>query len=346
MINFKNDYCSLGHIEILKKMISIEENKETFVGYGMDEVCDRARKLILKEVANKKSKVHFMMGGTSTNKIFISHVLKPYEAVIAADTGHINVHETGAIENNGHKVITIPNNKGKICVEDIRRVVKEHTDEHMVKPRMVYISNSTEYGTIYVLEELKELYSVCKELGLYLFIDGARLAVALTANNSDFSMEDLGKYCDAFYIGGTKNGALFGEALVINDPELDENFRYTMKQNGGMAAKGFAIGVQFETLFTNDLIYKIGRKENELADILRDGIKVLNLELYNENTTNQVFVLFDKNVASKVEKEIACEVFGEVGDKVCIRFVTHYNLEEDEIHKGLRKIKEIIEGVE
>ena len=342
MINFKNDYSSIGHIKILKRMLEIEEKKQTFVGYGMDEVCENARKIILKEVGNKKSNVHFMMGGTSTNKIFISHILKPYEAVIAVDTGHINVHETGAIENNGHKVVTVPNHNGKISVEDIRKVVREHTDEHMVKPKMVYISNSTEYGTTYSLSEIKAISSLCEEENLYFFIDGARLAAALTSKSNDITMKDLGKYCDAFYIGGTKNGALYGEALVINNPKLNEEFRYTLKQNGGMAAKGFNIGLQFEVLFTDGLIYEIGRFENKLADSLRNGIKKLGLELYNENDTNQVFVLFSKDQARKVEKEIACEVFGKVEDKVCIRFVTHYNLTEQEIEEGLNIIGKIV----
>ena len=342
MVNFKNDYASVGHIKILKRMLEIEEKKETFVGYGMDEVCAKAKKLILKEVGNKKSDVHFMVGGTSTNKIFISHILKPYEAVIAVDSGHINVHETGAIENNGHKVVTVPNHCGKICVDDIRKVLKEHTDEHMVKPKMVYISNSTEYGTTYSLEEIKAISSLCEEEGLYFFIDGARLAAALTSKNNDITMKDWGRYCDAFYIGGTKNGALFGEALVINNPRLNEDFRYTLKQNGGMAAKGFNIGIQFEVLFTDGLIYEIGRKENELADKLRESLKCLGLELYNENNTNQVFVLFTKEQAEEVGKEIACENFGEVDDKVCIRFVTHYNLCEEDIEKGINIIKNII----
>ena len=323
-------------------MVEIEEKKQTFVGYGMDEVCEGARKKILKEVGNKKSNVHFMMGGTSTNKIFISHILRPYEAVIAADSGHINVHETGAIENNGHKVLTVPNRNGKVCVEDVRKVIREHTDEHMVKPRMVYISNSTEYGTTYSLDEIKAIYTLCKDEGLYFFIDGARLAAALMSKGNDVTLKDLGKYCDAFYIGGTKNGAIFGEALVINDPKLNEEFRYTLKQNGGMAAKGFAIGIQFDVLFTDGLIYEIGRNENELADLLRIGLKGLGLELYNENNTNQVFVLFTEEQAKKIMKNISCEIFGEVEGKVCVRFVTHYNLSKEEIDEGLNIIGKIV----
>jgi len=342
MINLRNDYCTIAHKNILKKLMELESNKDTFDGYGLDVISDRVKSLIIDKVGNKKSSVHFLVGGTSANKLLISHVLLPYESVIAVDSAHICVHETGAIENNGHKINVVANACGKICVDDIKRVVEEHKDEHMVKPKLVCISNSTEYGTTYTKKELIDIYNTCKELGLYLYVDGARIANAIASESNDITLKDYGKYTDAFYIGGTKIGAMIGEALVINNPELNKNFRYTMKQNGGMLAKSFIIAAQFEALFEDDLMFELARKENELADRLRNGLLRCGVEIYNNNGTNQIFALFDSNVVSEIKKEIICEQFGNIGDKVCLRFVTHYDLNNKDIDAAIKVIKNTI----
>jgi threonine aldolase len=317
----------------------MEELKdEIYVGYGEDELSKIAKKEILELVNNKDSDVHFLVGGTISNKIFISHVLKPYEAVIALDSSHINVHETGTIEQGGHKILLAPNSKGKLLPQDIENIYLSHSSEHMVKPALVYITDATEYGTIYSLDELKAIREVCLKYGLYLFLDGARLGGALTAKDNDISLEDLGKLTDAFYIGGTKNGALLGEALVINNPKLNDEFRYSIKHYGGMYAKGFVAGLQFMVLFENgkdSIFFDIARKQNELADKLREKLKLLNFELYNENSTNQVFFYADFDTSSKIQKEINCEVFSKdlKNKKDILRFVTHFNNTEEDIEE-------------
>ena len=236
MYSFKNDY-SEGALPAIMELLN-KSNFEQTNGYGEDYFCEEAKKKIKDRLQYKACDVHFLVGGTQTNLTVIASALRPYEAVIAADTGHINVHETGAIEASGHKVLTVKGTDGKVTSEAVRKVVLDHEDEHMVKPTMVYISNATEIGTMYLKEELQELYATCKELGLYLFMDGARLGSALMAQNNNITWEDLCSLCDVFYIGGTKNGTLFGEALVIVNEELKKDFRYMIKQRGGLLAKG------------------------------------------------------------------------------------------------------------
>lgn len=333
MINLKNDYCYIAHPKVLNKMI--ECNSEINVGYGMDKHSLNAEKMIISLIDNKNAKVYFLNGGTITNKIFISHVLKVHEAVISTDIGHINVHETGAIRN---KILLVDNVNGKITIDGINRVCLEHIDEHMVKPKLLYISNSSEYGTIYTLKELKEISSYCKEHDLLFFIDGARLGNALTSKDNDVSLKDFGSLCDAFYIGGTKNGAIIGEALVINNPVLQKDFRYSIKHFGGMYSKGFISAIQFETLFEEDLFYQIARKENQLALLLTKGLKDLGYSLYLETQTNQVFVLFTSEQVDKIKEKIAFEEFGKTNTHIIVRFVTHYMLNEEDILESLKII--------
>ena len=333
MINLRNDYCYIAHPKILERMSEL--NNEINVGYGVDKHSFHAEEMILSLIGNKESKVHFLVGGTITNKVFISHVLKPYEAVISCDTGHINVHETGAI---GNKILLVENVNGKISVEGIDKVYQEHTDEHMVKPRLVYISNSTEYGTIYSLKELQEISSYCKAHNLLFFVDGARLGAALTSKYNDVTLKDLGELTDAFYIGGTKNGAILGEALVINNQSLQENFRHSIKHYGGMYSKGFVAGIQFETLFEDNLFFDIAKKENVLAERLLEGLKKLNLPLYLKVETNQVFVILSTKQYEAIKEQISCEVFGQINHDIIVRFVTHYMLNEDDIDQALNII--------
>lgn len=337
MINLKNDYCYIAHHKILEKMMALEN--EANPGYGEDKHSENAKRIILKLVDNPNSDVHFLVGGTITNKVFISHVLKPYEAVISCDSGHINVHETGTIEESGHKILLVPNKEGKIKIDSLKEVLSKHTDCHMVKPKLVYISNPSEYGTIYSLKELEELSSFCKENHLFFYVDGARLASALTCDQNDISLKDLGRLTDAFYIGGTKNGAVLSEALVINNPSLNEEFRYSIKHFGGMYAKGFVAGIQFETLFEEDLFFSIAKKQNELAKELTNGLKELNVKLFVESPTNQVFCIFKEIEAKRIMNKVDCEIFEKQKDFVVLRFVVNYLNTNIDIDETLKVVK-------
>lgn len=249
---FTNDYSEGAHPRILEALMNTNLTQHT--GYGMDEHCQKAAELICRECSHIASgadshptirtdlDIHFLVGGTQTNRIVIDAALRPYQAVIAVSTGHINVHETGAVEASGHKVIAVPGENGKLTASAVEKVLSAHRDEHMVQPKMVYISNTTELGTQYTKKELEELSRLCRLKGLYLFLDGARLGSALTSPINDLTMADLADLTDAFYIGGTKNGALFGEALVIRNDSIKKDFRYMIKQNGAMLAKGWLLG--------------------------------------------------------------------------------------------------------
>lgn len=340
MLNFKNDYCGIAHEKVLEKLL--DNKKNTYVGYGMDEVSNNAKKLIKKVFDCNKSDIHFLSGGTITNKVLIAHTLKPYEAVISAVSGHINVHETGAIEETGHKVIPVNHYLGKIKPFDIYQAFISHTDEHMVKPKMVYISNSTEYGTVYTLNELIDIYKMCQDLGLYLYLDGARLGAALTSNQNDIKPTDLVKYTDAFYIGGTKNGLLFGEALVINNNNLKEEFRYSVKHFGGMVAKGFICGLEFEALFEDGLFFELAKKENELSNYLANELNKLNIKLYLPQETNQIFIVLDKSLYNKLKDEVLFEVWEEQENNIVIRLVVHYLHQKADIDNLISYISSLL----
>jgi threonine aldolase len=321
MISFKNDYSELAHQNILDLMKDAASEQNN--GYGLDDHSLKAASLIKKEISSNVD-VHFLVGGTSCNKVVISHVLKPYQAVIAVESGHINVHETGAIEACGHKVITIIGNEGKAIAEQIRAVFYQHCDEHMVEPKMVYISNSTELGSIYSKQELQDLHQICQELNLYLYLDGARLAVALTANENDLTLNDIANLTDVFYIGGTKNGALLGEAVVIVNDHIKDSFRYSIKQNGGLLAKGFVAGLQFEGLFTNNLFFELGKHANQMAQSLKKGLIELNVKLAFDSPTNQQFITLDNQVINKLKEKYLFEEWEKFDNSTTIRLVTSW----------------------
>ncbi len=291
MIYFNNDYSEGCHGAVLQKLTIT--NMEQTPGYGTDEYCAAAADMIRKLCKNNTLAVHFLVGGTQSNLTVIAAALRPHQGVIGANTAHVQVHETGAIEATGHKVLSLPSDDGKITAEQIEKTVTDHfldsAAEHMVQPKMVYISNPTELGTIYSLTELEDISAVCKKKGLYLFLDGARLGYGLTAKGNDITMPDLARLCDVFYIGGTKVGALFGEAVVISNPVLAEDFRYLIKQHGGMLAKGRLLGIQFGALFEDNLYFKIAEHANALADQLRNTLKELGYSLLVPGVTNQVF---------------------------------------------------------
>ena len=265
MYSFQNDYSEGAHPNILRALETINYHQNN--SYGLDEHCDNARDKIQEALENYGVDIHFITGGTLTNLTFLSHALRPYEAVISADTGHINTHETGAIEASGHKVLSIPCTDGKLTADLIRPVLKQHENEHWVEPRLVYISLPTELGTVYAKEELEKLYQFCKRHNLYLYIDGARLAMALAVEETQLTLKDLPDLCDAFYIGGTKNGAMFGEALILVNDDLKDHFRFNMKQRGAILAKGWMIGVQFEELFQDNLYLELGKRSVALAPV-------------------------------------------------------------------------------
>lgn len=338
---FRNDYSEAVAPEILKAIadISTEQN----VGYGLDEHSKNAEKLILKRFGLKSGKVFFLSGGTQTNMVVISFLLKDYESVIACDTGHINVHETGAVECSGHKILTAQNTDGKLLAKDIERILFLHKDEHMVKPAMVYISNSTETGTVYTLSELTAIRKVCDKHGLILFIDGARLGVALTSN-SDVDAKTFAKVADIFYVGGTKNGLLSGEAVVIKDNKLAENFRYQIKARGAMLAKGFVLGAQFERAFTDDLYFKLAKNSNDTADIIRNGLKNLGVIFEGNSTTNQIFIRLDSAKADVLMDKFGLELWTELENEKVVRIVTSFATTEKDCKEFLDFTKEIIKG--
>ena len=320
MINFKNDYNKIAHKNILEAMLKYSD--EANVGYGLDEHSQNASNLIKKHLS-RDADVHFLVGGTSANKVVIAHTLKPYEAVISVKTGHICVHETGAIEATGHKIITVDGVNGKITPEEIEEVVKTHTDEHMVYPRMVYITQATEIGTLYTKEELIRISECCKKHDLYLFLDGARLAVGL--DKSDITLADLSLYTDVFYIGGTKNGAMLGEAVVVLNEDIKKSFRFSIKQHGGMYAKGFVAGIQFEELFKDGLYFKLGHNSNETAKLLANGLTERGIKLEYEAVTNQLFVCVSNSLYDKLSEFVLFELWADKGEEKVIRFVTNFS---------------------
>nr|WP_329385885.1 aminotransferase class I/II-fold pyridoxal phosphate-dependent enzyme [Anaerofustis sp. HA2171] len=344
MYSFTNDYSEGAHKNILAALI--KTNFEQTSGYGTDKYCEEASEIIKKLINREDSNVHFLSGGTVTNTAFISSALRPHEGVIAASTAHINVHESGAIEARGHKIIVKEENNGKLLASDVEEVAKKHFDdeerEHCVKPKMVYISNPTELGTIYTKEEIKKLREVCDNYGLYLYLDGARLGSALTCVDNDVTLEDIASLTDAFYIGGTKMGALFGEALVINNEELNVDFRYHLKQNGGMIAKGRLLGVQFVELFKDGLYFEIGKHENRLANKLTLGIGNLGYGFYSMSATNQVFPILPNDILKVLLKKYSFELWEKLSEeKSVIRLCTSFATTEkavDEFLKDLAKL--------
>lgn len=323
MYSFKNDYSEGAHPRILETLL--RTNLEQCEGYGKDTYCEQAENLIKNKLNNESIEVHFISGGTQTNLIAISAFLRPHEGVISSDTGHIFVNEAGSIEATGHKVISVAVVDGKLRRDDILSVLSKFTNEHVVKPKLVYISNSTEIGTIYKKSELEELSKVCRENKLLLFMDGARLGSALSCKENDLTLEDISKLTDAFYIGGTKNGALLGEALVICNKDLQEDFRYHLKQKGAMLAKGRLLGIQFIELFKDDLFFEIGKHENDMADILRDGISRLGYEFLVDSPSNQIFPIFNNDIIRELEKNYGFNIWEKVnGEKTAIRLVTSF----------------------
>jgi len=334
--SFLDDYSEGCHPKILQALS--ETNVIQQSAYGNDEYSIEARELIHAKLHNPDSKIFFVAGGTLANIIIHTACLRSHEAVITAYSGHINRHETGAIEATGHKVITCATSNGKLNSEHVQNALNEYSlFPHMVKPRMVYISNATEMGTVYNKQELVELSSFCKNNGLLLLLDGARLGSALASQKSDLTLKDIANLTDVFWLGGTKMGALIGEAIIINTPDLAKDFEFFIKQRGALTAKGRVLGMQFKELFTNDLYFELAKQTNRYAKKLADGVTQKGYKLSSELESNQVFPILPNSVISELEKHFHFYQWKKVDAKsTLIRLVTSWASDEKQIEKFIR----------
>ena len=342
MYSFKNDYSEGAHPQILQALIETNHIQEE--GYGYDSYTKKAIEILKQKMNNADADIHLLSGGTQTNLTAISAFLRPHEAVIAPETGHIFVNEAGAIEATGHKVITVKGIEGKLRPEQIKPVLKKHADEHTVSPKMVYISNPTEIGTIYKKAELKELRAFCDEHHLLLYIDGARLGSALSSPENDLTMAELCQYADSFYIGATKAGGLLGEAIVIINEQLKDGFRINMKQKGALLAKSRLLGIQFLELFKGHLYFDLSEHANEMAGKLQKGIKECGFDFLAETTTNQVFPVFPDKVIERLQEKYLFYVWERMDDShSAIRLITSWATEEEKVDQFLNDLKVIKE---
>ena len=334
MLTFENDYSEGCHPQVLEALV--KTNLESLPGYGSDSYSEEAKKKIKKFLHNDAADIYFLTGGTQTNETIITSLLKPYEGVVAAETGHIAVHEAGAIENHGHKVLTIPSYEGKMKASDLNEYVAtfyhDGNHEHMVFPGMVYLSFSTEYGTLYTLEELKEISEICKQYKMHLFIDGARLGYGLMAKENDVDITDLSELCDVFTIGGTKVGALCGEAVVFTHDNAPEHFIPIIKQHGALLAKGRLTGIQFDALFTDDLYFKISAHAIHQANKLKKLLKDKGYQFYLDSPTNQQFVIVDNDKYATLLKDVRVSFMEKYDEShTVIRFCTSWATTDEQL---------------
>lgn len=344
MIYFHNDYSEGCHPKVLERLINT--NLEQTPGYGEDCYCREAADMIRKLCGSDDLAVHFLVGGTQANLTVITAALRPHQAALGPVSAHINVHETGAVEATGHKVLGVPSTDGKITAAQVREVVTAHrasgSFEHEAQPKLVYISNPTELGTLYTLAELEALSATCKEMGLYLFLDGARLGYGLAATGNDVSMKDIARLCDVFYIGGTKVGALFGEAVVISNPALKEDFRYIIKQRGGMLAKGRLLGVQFGALLDNGLYFEIAAKAVHLADQLRATFDEIGASYLVPGITNQIFPILPDRLLDELAKNFMFTEMERIDDTHrAVRFCTSWATTQENVDALRAELKRL-----
>ena len=344
MIYFHNDYSEGCHPKVLERLINT--NLEQTPGYGEDCYCHAAADMIRKLCGCDDLAVHFLVGGTQANLTVITAALRPHQAALGPVSAHINVHETGAVEATGHKVLGVPSTDGKITAAQVREVLSAHrasgSFEHEAQPKLVYISNPTELGTLYTLAELEALSATCKEMGLYLFLDGARLGYGLAATGNDVSMKDIARLCDVFYIGGTKVGALFGEAVVISNPALKEDFRYIIKQRGGMLAKGRLLGVQFGALLENGLYFEIAAKAVHLADQLRATFDEIGASYLVPGITNQIFPILPDRLLDELAKNFMFTEMERIDDTHrAVRFCTSWATTQENVDALRAELKRL-----
>ena len=333
MLSFGSDYMEGAHPEILQRLI--ETNMEQTAGYGLDEYSDMAREKIRKACRAPHAEIHFLSGGTQVNRIVISALLRPYEGVIAADTGHITVHEAGAIECGGHKVLALPHTDGKLTAGAIEKALRAfHEDanhDHMVRPGMVYLSHPTEYGTLYTMDELEVISAICRANRIPLFLDGARLAYALGCPANELTLPAIARLCDAFYIGGTKCGALFGEAVVFPKSDTVPHFFTIVKQSGALLAKGRVLGIQFDTLFTNGLYERGGAHAIAMADRIRAALTEKGYRLASDAPTNQIFLALSPNQLVHLSTHVSMGFWEKQGNVTVMRIATSWATQEEDV---------------
>lgn len=334
MLHFDCDYMEGAHPEVMRRLL--ETNLEQTPGYGCDPHTERARELIRQACGAPQAEVHFLVGGTQTNATVIDGLLRRHEGVLAAESGHINVHEAGAIEAAGHKVLTLPSHEGKVRAEEVDRWIEEfYRDEtwpHMVAPGMLYLSQPTEFGTLYTLSEMEAIHAVCQRYSIPLYLDGARLSYALTSEENTLTLRDIARLCEVFYIGGTKTGLLFGEAVVITRPELLPHFFTLVKQHGALLAKGRLLGVQFETLFTEELYLRIARQAISTARRLKEALLAKGYRLHIDSPTNQQFFVLPNREIDRLSQYATFELWGPRGEKESVvRFVTSWATTDEQI---------------
>ena len=344
MIQFQCDYNEGAHPQILQRLA--ETNMEQTIGYGEDKYCEEARELIRKACDDSEIDVHFLVGGTQTNTTVIAHTLRPYQGVISAKSGHINVHETGAIEATGHKVLAIDSADGKLSAEQIEEAMLAHQNEdgpeHMVQPGMVYISMPTEVGTIYTSDELRAISQVCNKYDLPLFVDGARLGYGLCSPQSDLTLPLLTQLADVFYIGGTKVGALFGEAVVIRNERMKRDFRYSIKRHGGMLAKGRLLGIQFATLFTDGLYMHIAQHAIDQAMRIKDALLQKEIPFLIDSPTNQQFPIFSNSQLELLSQKYLFSIWQKVDDShTAVRICTSWATKTENVDQLIKDIEEL-----
>ena len=339
--SFASDYMEGAHPLILQRLL--ETNLEKTAGYGLDEYSGSARDKIRAACRTPEAEVFFLAGGTQTNAVIIDALLRPWQGVISARSGHVSVHEAGAIEFGGHKVLALPHRDGKLAAETVRNCMEEYLQDanrdHMVMPGMVYLSHPTEYGTLYSLEELREISGVCREYRIPLYLDGARLAYALACPENDITLPDLGALCDAFYIGGTKCGTLFGEAAVIPEPKLVPHLFTMIKQHGALLAKGRIAGLQFDVLFTDGLYERIGLPAIEAAGRIREALLARGYQLTPFSPTNQIFILLDKAQAAALSEKVEMSFIEQTEDgKIIMRIVTSWATKPEDVDRLIARL--------
>lgn len=341
MLHFDCDYMEGAHPEVMRRLV--ETNLEQTPGYGCDPYTARARELIRRECGAPDAEVHLLVGGTQTNATVIDGVLRRHEGVLAAESGHINVHEAGAIEAAGHKVLVLPQHDGKVRATDVERYLdtfyRDETCDHMVFPGMLYVSHPTEFGTLYSLQEMEELHDVCHRHHIPLYLDGARLSYALAAEENTLSLRDIARLCDIFYIGGTKTGTLFGEAVVVTRPELLPHFFTLVKQHGALLAKGRLLGIQFETLFTDGLYLRIARQAITTARRLKAALLAKGYRMAIDSPTNQQFFILPNDEIDRLSQFATFELWGPRGEREStVRFVTSWATREQQIDQLIARL--------
>lgn len=343
MVYFLSDYSQGAHPKVMEALA--KTNFEHTDGYGLDEHCRHAAEMIQSMIGIDACQVYMMVGGTPCNVTTIAASLRPYESVVALRTGHVYFHETGAVEGTGHRIVTVDGMNGKMTPDLIDKAWEEYEDEHTPLPKMVYISQPTECGSIYSKAEMTAIRHKCAEKNMYLYVDGARLASALTAEDNDLSIKELARLCDAFYMGGTKNGALFGEALVVCNDEINDHFRFMMKRQCSMLAKGRLIGVQFEALLEggeNSIFFEMAAHANQMSKIIWDELTELGIEFYSVSQTNQVFPILPAPIVKELEKEFLFYKWRpEKNGMIPIRLVTGWGTEKKDVEALVQAIKRL-----